>query len=708
MVSHSINHHPALLYNPRNPTRFPAWTEVVTGVNYAVIDTADWRTRAVYDEREVSSLEDFVKGLESRCTFFLPQHHVPDTLDVRYSRSLDEKYYAERLAMLPLDPFQGASRVRPEMLLLSPHQLGVTNDGSIQWWSGVADCERPNFRPNRQHRGEERRHRHRLEAFISYHDKEAGALFPRTAGNRYPKLPFWWPEYEVPYGFRAQTPPVLTYRGIEFMRCHSYGRDLVLRTEWAAMCVVELYNEAQGGFLWWLPSAVLNDIDQLGVSYIFDTASSSFVNDIESLLWEIKCIRWDQVSVVNRFLPRFAHEPTPTFQSGDFVEFNTSEWRTELDASMYLPLDVNSQPVGVVDRGQRIQGATDGLPSYSNPHGRLPGLDEQGREPGYRLAERHGVSKTRWASARGVLRSLAEQHGIFGLLQDLGHRVPFDPKIFMEHYRELLLEKVAERRASLVSPTGGESPPYVIATAQRISGGPLVTRLETSRSQVQQQVEPSTPQPTSAEEGGVRSSRRVPDTPVVDLTSPHRERTEGVLPPYKETPAGSSTTHAMLGQDVQGTAALPPVTNQGSSPQDEVVIATGWATNPTVTNAARISSGLTQGFQPRGANIFAQGRFNVSSNVQHNGVAQVIVNLLREGSSPSSNIPIFDQDSREQRGAVVIQDVNQEESSDRVTDAVMLPAPENTDVDPVSAALAAVREARNATGIGSANLGNPK
>ena len=88
MASRSINHHPAL-HDPRNPTRFPPWTEVVPSVNYAVIDTADWRTHAVYDEGEVANIED-LRGLESRCTFFLPQRHIPDTLHVRYFRSVDE------------------------------------------------------------------------------------------------------------------------------------------------------------------------------------------------------------------------------------------------------------------------------------------------------------------------------------------------------------------------------------------------------------------------------------------------------------------------------------------------------------------------------------------------------------------------------------------------------------------------------------------
>ena len=32
MASRSINHHPALLHDHRNPTCIPAWTEVVPGV----------------------------------------------------------------------------------------------------------------------------------------------------------------------------------------------------------------------------------------------------------------------------------------------------------------------------------------------------------------------------------------------------------------------------------------------------------------------------------------------------------------------------------------------------------------------------------------------------------------------------------------------------------------------------------------------------
>lgn len=688
------NHHPALLYDPRNRVSFPSWEEVVPGVSYAVIQTRDWRIRGRYIEEEVSSAEDFIKGLESRCSFFLAQFPVPDTLDVHHARSLNEKRYAERLADVDMNPFPGRSRVEPEMLLLSPQQLGIDSDGNIKWWSDSADRYKVNFRPSRQLRGEERRHRHRLEVFVSFQDKEAGALFPRVAGNRYPKLPSWWAEYEVPYGFRAMTPPLLTYRGVEFMSRHSYGWDLMLRTEWATMCAVELYSEALQGFLWWLPPAVMNDIERLGVEYIFDTASSGVINDIRSLLHEVKCIRWDRVSVVNRFLPRFAHEPTPTYESGDFVEFNVDNWRTELDNSMYLPLDSHNQPIGVSDRGQRISGPTEGLPSYSNPHGRQPGLDEQGREPGYRLAERHGVSKTRWASARGILRSLAEQHGVFGLLQDLGHRGPFDPKTFMEHYRELLLEQVAQRRLAEQQETGENNTPQLIATAQRISTGRLLTRFGSP----QDNAEPDEPQGIESPEhnSGQLVSRRLPMTPVVDLTSPPRV-SEDAVPPRHITPAGSSSAHATIGQQ---RAAMDQSSNFGS--QGDVILASGRVSSRPQADMNTIREGV------RPSTSSSQDpRWNWS------GDTFLIRRVPTSGGPSSSPFQVNEGMAFQIQPAFVAQrstrsphdvPVITEQVGASHEDVEMVSAPRvAASSNPVTAALDAVEEARRAADLDSAN-----
>lgn len=526
-----MNPHPALIFDPDHDHHYPEWVEVAPGVQYAAINTRDWRLRSRYSSREVSSWDDFVRGLESRCSFFVAQYPVPDNLDVRFARCYSEMSYAAKVAGISDDPFLGAHNVVPEMLMLSPQQLGVTQDGQIEWRSQRGDRGLPHYRPDRHLRGEERRHRHRLGAFISYQDREVGALFPRPVFSRYLKVPSWWPEHEVPYQFRAQAPPVLTYRGILFMSRHSYGWDLVLRAEWAAMCAVELYSQALEGFLWWLPPRVIDDIERIGVSYMFDGANRGIITDIRSLLWEIKCIRWGRVTNVNRYIPRFAQEPTPTYDNGDFVEFDVDAWQTRLSSDMYLSLDADNNPIGNNERGQRMYGSTEGWPSYNNPVGRQAGLDEQERQPGYRLNERYGYSQTKWGIARSVVRNLAEQHGVISLLQDLGRRGPLDPKTFMEHYRELLLEKVESSRNNIQGQglIGGNNAPQLIEDVPSTLGD-------------------STPRVGTPRVNVSRGNTATP-IPVVDLTSSGlHEQAELSNTPRLESLPGSVADHASLGQ----------------------------------------------------------------------------------------------------------------------------------------------------------------
>ena len=529
-----MNPHPALIFDPENDRSYTDWEEVVAGVQYVVINTPDWRVRSRYHPREVSSFDDFVRGLESRCSFFIAQYPVPDNLDVHHARCYSEMSYAARLAGVSDDPFRGVTRVVPEMLLLSPTQLGVTRDGQVEWRSHRGDRDHINYRPDRHLRGEERRHRHRLSAFIGYQDREVGALHPRPIFSRYCKVPQWWSEHEVPYQFRAQAPPVLTYRGLRFMQRHSPGWDLILRAEWAAMCAVELYEQAREGFLWWLPPRVMDDIESIGIRYMFDGAASHVMDDIQTLLWEIKCVRWDKVSNVNRFIPRFAQEPTPTFDNGDFVEFKTEKWRTELPSDMYLQLDHDHNPIGFIDRGQRLYGSTEGWPSYNNPIGRQAGLDDNAREPGYRLNERYGYSQSKWGIARSVVRNLAEQHGVISLLQDLGHRGPFDPKTFMEHYRELLLEKTARGRGDQQQ-IGGSVPPSQHNDTVLARGGPSTPVPNASNHRV------NTPRASTP-----HGSMFTPSVPVVDITGSSNRVDAEVQPPRMASLPGSIADHAAL------------------------------------------------------------------------------------------------------------------------------------------------------------------
>ena len=106
-----MNPHPALIFDPENDRSYTDWEEVVAGVQYVVINTPDWRVRSRYHPREVSSFDDFVRGLESRCSFFIAQYPVPDNLDVHHARCYSEMSYAARLAGVSDDPFRGVTRV---------------------------------------------------------------------------------------------------------------------------------------------------------------------------------------------------------------------------------------------------------------------------------------------------------------------------------------------------------------------------------------------------------------------------------------------------------------------------------------------------------------------------------------------------------------------------------------------------------------------
>ena len=533
------NPHPALIYDERDHQDYPSWVEIAPGVTYAVTDSPDWRLRSQYDIHRVQDFDGFVRALESRGRYFLDRFPVPSNLDVRFARCYDERAYASGLAGLGQDCFSNVTRLIPEMLLFSPQQVGVAADGSIEWTTNLDEREYSSFRPDDHLRDHERRHRHRTSAFVSYQDRDVAVLHSRAVGERYVRLPQWWVEYEVPYRFRAQTPPVLTYRGLRFMSPHCRGWDLILRAEWATMCLIELLNEAYNGWLWWLPSHVLDDINQLGVSNILREASSSVIESAEALLNEVRVIRWDRVTSENRLLPRMSYRFTPVYQSGEFVEFDVDNWCTQLAGDMYLPRDSNGRVIGITQRGSRLYGSTVNQPAFVTPGGRQPGLDENDREPGYRVSERFGESQRKWSIARGVVRSVAEQLGIINLLQDLGHTGPWDIKFLMVHYRGLLLEKTALMRSrgpGMITAGPSESVQVAPVQEEELASSDVAMH-NTSNVQV---TEPITPG-TVVQQAGAS------------------------VPPRMETLPGSVADHAALSNNNQSFVGVPQQQTQPSS-----------------------------------------------------------------------------------------------------------------------------------------------
>ena len=599
----SISPHLALLYSDRNPW-FTQDELVFQDTPFRVIDTPDWRLRSRFVAREISCETDFIKGLESRCSFFLSAFPVPDTLDIRYARCCSEQRYARFIADLPLHPFPHEVNVTRDMMMVTPRMLGVGNDGSLSFTSRQGDQVNALYRPDRHLRLFERRHRHRLNAFICYHDRQVGGLHPRYIESRYWRLPGWWNEFEVPYHFASQSPPVLAYRGLHLMSTNDHGWTLIVRAEWAALCAVELYDQACEGCLWWLPPRIIEDIESLGVSYIFDGASPSTIADIDRLLWEIKGIRWNQVSNVNRFVPGTARDPTPSYDNVDFVEFNVDDWHTELPSDMYVPLDDNDEPLEIADRGRRLYGDTRFWPSHVNPNGRAPGLDEYNREPSYRLEDRHGYSQSKWGVARSVVRSLAEQHGVLALRRDLGLSCAFDPQSLMMHYRELLLEKTVALREGreAINVSNGTSVP---GHTPQVTSHPSTSRLP-SRDTPQSQV------------------------PVLDLTG-NDGNAEVIEPPRMESLPGSVADHAALASRTDGPTVvpIPPQQDRGTGIRSRPVVAVSSAQQPSL--ARQITSSVEPVLPVVPYINPVVSLMTPGERVEHNLWIQSYVELIREG-----------------------------------------------------------------------------
>ena len=437
-----------LLYDDRDD-RYITWNEeVAPGIYGAVILHEDWRLRARYIQEEVHDFEHFLRTLLSRARFFMMDFPIAEVLDVGYARSRDECFYASRVATNLSDyPFQSATTVHRNMLMFEPGQLGIDVTGRVASHHDVHRRRDVCYIPDRKLREFERRFRHRTECFIGYHCTDATALNPGLTHRRYPALPSWWIDYEVPFRLWVQTPPILTYWGLIFMSPnHGRGWDLMLRTEWAALCCIELIHEARNGRLWWLPNAVIEDIRQLETGSILHGASGDEIRDLDNLLLEVRCIRWDRVPITNRFLPRDNSRFTPVYNNGEFVEWDVTNWRTNLSEDTYLPLDPYEQPMGFVDRGVRQQGSNINQPSHVTPQGRQPGLDEFGREPGYSISERYGASQREYSIAQRVVRNAAEQLGMFTMLRDLGHQGRWTLTFFMEEFQSLLREKTESLR----------------------------------------------------------------------------------------------------------------------------------------------------------------------------------------------------------------------------------------------------------------------
>ena len=81
----------------------------------------------------------------------------------------------------------------------------------------------------------ERRMRNRMGLFAAHEWVEV-TIFERSVLNtRYPEVPPWFAQYEVPADFIAEVPPCWVYCGLSLLEDPQSARWMVFLSEWLAI-----------------------------------------------------------------------------------------------------------------------------------------------------------------------------------------------------------------------------------------------------------------------------------------------------------------------------------------------------------------------------------------------------------------------------------------------------------------------------------------
>lgn len=310
----------------------------------------------------------FEAAVQARVTALWPfRHPLPadSGLDVAYARTSSELGYAARLAdLLKCPELAEFSEVDVSHLCSLPH-IGTSRDDFGYLAVGEIDTK---FQPLTDRRAM-RRNRHRVGVFLCPEWKEAYKTRRDAMEIRYPAYPSWWGPYEVPYGCRAELPPVLYYASSKLLRGPDDPSWLIFRAEWAMNVLEDVVYQARSGRLYWVPPALRDDMRTLGISSLLERCSRSVQVEAEQLINFIDRIRWSDVPAVQRFIPGYAGDWTPVFANGDFVWFDAANWRPDLEDGALLPSNRDGSVGVAIDlRGDRVYGSLEGLPSWRGPN----------------------------------------------------------------------------------------------------------------------------------------------------------------------------------------------------------------------------------------------------------------------------------------------------------------------------------------------------
>ena len=229
----------------------------------------------------------------------------------------------------------------------------------------------------------------------------------------------FWEEWGVPFSFRAETPPLFTYRGSALKYYGSYDqRWLIAVSEDAALCLKALYLEVmERSRLYWVPDNVRRAWRIMGVEGILEGVQSEVTEKIVRLVGYVEGIRWRVADRLNRQPLMNPGTFTPVYGNGDWVHFNVTQWAPVVPSSdmvAHAPVAESDRVAFHVDLGARFYGNTRSWPRYGYPEG-ITAHNDDVRKPG-----RHGLTCKPMTVAERALCGMRTDAGYYGPLRRLG------------------------------------------------------------------------------------------------------------------------------------------------------------------------------------------------------------------------------------------------------------------------------------------------
>ena len=279
-------------------------------------------------ERKDPSLarQAYVKLLFQRMGRTIGRELVPEPtqnefiLDTWMFRTEGESSYGANLMAFNADRYRGSPTVSQDCLLWERPVLRAEfrylrkRDNTVFW-----DMLRW-----------ERRARSRHGYLLAYQMIEVDRIRRNRLHNRYVSIPQHWSACEVPEGFLAELPPVLTYLGSVMMQDSVSGLWTLFYTEWIVkIAVFLLWDVYDSHRLWFLPRQVRDYAKELDLSFPLGSRKNNaefryLISIIESVNWDDVPLEQSRRSGTNRR----NFWPGRVGSSGDFVWFDP--WTKEL------------------------------------------------------------------------------------------------------------------------------------------------------------------------------------------------------------------------------------------------------------------------------------------------------------------------------------------------------------------------------------------